>query len=627
MVVRSLTELQNLVKRDPSGYYNEIDQQISHFNSIYDILKSTGSVGTHRQHKDFVELINFLSHCAKLFKKRCAKFPKQLLDLITKHGEKLDPQLRLGVVKALILVRNRDVIGPMFILPSFFQLFCIQDKTLRKLIFFHIVNDIARVNKKRQNLKLNKKLQNYIFSLLKNDNSTVVRKSLGVVMELFRKQVWQDAKTVSVVGECCFSKHSQVLRNGLHFFMGDALPVMEEDTLEQRIKRQVKVNTKRKRKRLIKLARLQEKLEDKKEEQGVTDTHDIQAIRSIDDPQTFAERLFSAVKRSKEKWDIKVLYVGVISRIIAHHQVLLFSFYAFLQNYLTPSQRDVTKLLIYAAQATHRLVPPEVLEPFVKYIADRFVAQRSSPEAIAAGINTIRAICARQPECISADLLQDITLYKKHTDRGVHVAAKSLIHVFQLERPELLHKKDQGKWKHMAYRLEYGEQRVADTVKGVDLLMEARGIKGKPEDLLTTQFLDDDDIEEIRLLRIKQIAEKHQVREDQVELKSDGEQGEELDEDDIKGTTQLAREAHEFRIKNKGNTSTGAKDWRDYMKELGGTGTNEESARHKPFKMTQKAEKVSRKRMRGVREEAQLRGKLANKRKKINTHKIKRRQN
>ena len=42
-------------------------------------------------------------------------------------------------------------------------------------------------------------------------------------------------KTVNVVAEMCFCKHSQVCRNALRFFMGDALPVMMEENLNQKL--------------------------------------------------------------------------------------------------------------------------------------------------------------------------------------------------------------------------------------------------------------------------------------------------------------------------------------------------------------------------------------------------------
>jgi protein SDA1 len=291
------------VKRDPTGYGGEYEEQMNHFASIYDILQTSGTVGNNRQQKEFVELVDFLSHCAKLFKDKSKEFPGQLRKLVLEHGTKLEPVVRTGLVKALILMRNREVIQPMFLFPAFFQLFSIQDKSLRKLLFFHIVNDLARINKHKQNMKLNRKLQNYIFSLLKNESSLMVRKSLGVVCELFRKQVWIDVKTVNVVAEMCFCKHSQVCRAALRFFMGEALPVMMEENLDQKMAKQIKVNTKRKRKRMIKLAKTQQKLEERKEMEEVVDDHDLRAIRSLDDPQTVAERLFSALKKSKEAWE------------------------------------------------------------------------------------------------------------------------------------------------------------------------------------------------------------------------------------------------------------------------------------------------------------------------------------
>ncbi len=39
-------------------------------------------------------------------------------------------------------------------------------------------------------------------------------------MELYRRRVWTDAKTVNVMASACFSRHSGVLRTALQFFVG-----------------------------------------------------------------------------------------------------------------------------------------------------------------------------------------------------------------------------------------------------------------------------------------------------------------------------------------------------------------------------------------------------------------------
>ena len=46
---------------------------------------------------------------------------------------------------------------------------------------------------------------------------------------------------------------------------------------------------------------------------------------------------------------------------------------------------DVTKVLVYLAQACHELVPPELVLPCVRAIIDNFITERNSSEVMAVG--------------------------------------------------------------------------------------------------------------------------------------------------------------------------------------------------------------------------------------------------
>lgn len=46
---------------------------------------------------------------------------------------------------------------------------------------------------------------------------------------------------------------------------------------------------------------------------------------------------------------------------------------------------DVTKMLLFAAQASHELLPPDVLESVVSAIVNNFVTERNSAEVMAVG--------------------------------------------------------------------------------------------------------------------------------------------------------------------------------------------------------------------------------------------------
>lgn len=46
---------------------------------------------------------------------------------------------------------------------------------------------------------------------------------------------------------------------------------------------------------------------------------------------------------------------------------------------------EVTKLLQFIAQASHELIPPDVLEPVLKTLANNFITERNSADVMAIG--------------------------------------------------------------------------------------------------------------------------------------------------------------------------------------------------------------------------------------------------
>lgn len=57
--------------------------------------------------------------------------------------------------RALILMRNKNLLEPTTLLSLFFKLLHCPDKNLRKALESHIMIDIKNVNKKHKNHKLN----------------------------------------------------------------------------------------------------------------------------------------------------------------------------------------------------------------------------------------------------------------------------------------------------------------------------------------------------------------------------------------------------------------------------------------------------------------------------------------
>ena len=183
-----------------------------------------------------------------------------------------------------------------------------------------------------------------------------------------------------------------------------------------------------------------------KKEEGISNEARFAAMTLVNDPQAFAERLFHRLQAGTAlTFDTKMLLIQVLSRVVGLHRLHLMHLYPFLQRYVQPNQRDVTKLLAACATACHELVPPDALEPLLKQLVNQFVHDRARPEVVAVGINTVREICLRCPLVMHADLLQDLAQYKRARDKPVATAARALISLFRELAPGMLEKKDRGK--------------------------------------------------------------------------------------------------------------------------------------------------------------------------------------
>ncbi|KAF7252235.1 hypothetical protein EYD10_01782 [Varanus komodoensis] len=191
-------------------------QQYRHYQSNVEIFRLQPS----KSNKELAELVMFLAQVGHCYPKHLTDFPQQLKELLSYNHTVLDPDLRMTFCKALILMRNKNLIEPTSLLELFFELLRCHDKYLRKTLYTHIVTDIKNINAKHKNNKMNTTLQNFMYTMLQDSNPTAAKMSLDVMIELYRRNIWNDAKTVNVITTTCFSKVTKILVAGLKFFLG-----------------------------------------------------------------------------------------------------------------------------------------------------------------------------------------------------------------------------------------------------------------------------------------------------------------------------------------------------------------------------------------------------------------------
>ncbi|KAB8230082.1 Severe Depolymerization of Actin [Aspergillus alliaceus] len=512
-VEADLPNLQHKIRRDPKSYIEDFRAQHYQYESHREIFMAAPTSATDTGIISLRELIDFVAHVADCYPDITKDFPQQLMDVLTQHHLVLEPELREKIVGSLVLLRKKELLDSATLLQTLFPiLITTPSKTLRALIFQKILMDLRSSNAKTTNHKLNRTMQTVLYNLVTSDRvSSKGLWAIKLIRELWKRQIWSDAKTVEVMKEASLSENEKVIIGGVRFFLGgdQEREDMEDESSDEeaidigKVKHQVGINKKTKKKaRAVERAKATVKRKERKKNQP--HPLNFSALHLLHDPQGFAETLFSKhLQNTKSKLNLeqRLQVLQLVTRLVGLHKLHIMQLYSYFQKYLTPRQPSVTSFLASLAQASHDLVPPDVLEPLVQKIANEFVSEASASLVATAGLNAIREICARQPLAIDETLLQDLVLYRKSKDKGVVMAARGLLGLYRDLNPEMLKRRDRGKEASMGLRSgekkekRFGEETTGG-IEGLELLeqwKEEERKKKRVEKGLPSDAEDDED--------------------------------------------------------------------------------------------------------------------------------------
>lgn len=540
----SLPLLQSQIRRDPQGYEQEYRIQFRSFETT----AQTFHVTPGRPHKHFQELVSFIAHVYPCYPslKEELDFPQILFATLRKEPERIHPSARKVMVAALLALLRRDAIPLMTIMTELFKLFSVEDKELRSLLHGRLLSEISSrtsvVGGKKRMRKtspgsavhvppseMKKRVQEFLMKLLNNPKSTnelVLREVASIVCGMYKRTDWVDDFTVnSMMTALCRCDDSKVSSASLHIFLGEstfAAALLNED---KRIKD----------KKTAKKTKPGESSGDEEEDGSIRkkkkktseEATDFSAIDAIVEPYSFAENL---LKRASgvSSFEYRLLCLRVVCRVVYRRELVLPNLYPFLEKYLFPSNRMVTKILSCLAQSCHPNVPPEEMASVVRHVLNQFVSDHCRPEVITVGLNALRGICERAPLALTRDQLADIVQFRMtKTSKSVSCAARALLNVYRDIHPELLHRNVRGKDASIAVQRGVAKEvpvfgssnHVSTDVDGIDLLA---ALKRKRPDLEDEEAEGDEEEEDDE-------EEKDEEEEDDEE---DDEEDEDYEEED-----------------------------------------------------------------------------------------------
>lgn len=315
-----------------------------------------------------------------------------------------------------------------------------QDKILRRKIQDLIITDLTKINKNHKNTPINKKLQNFCQETMLNDpNKKAARKTLNIMITLYKKKVWNDAKSVNCIATCCYSYDPKIMYAACQFFLteyeeaeNDSSEEEELDDLKNKYKLLGKANNRKTKARKSKLKNLMKSIDRREKRKSKVKTNkDFMPIDLINDPSTFSEKLFQKLKSLRENFKLKLALMRLIGRVLGRHKLFIENFYAFLLNYISPNQNELATIFAALIESLHDMIPPVEIEPIIAKLFDSFISEANPSGYINIGVNALREICERSPYIMTKERLKTIETIRELKDKSVSNAARSLLNLYK----------------------------------------------------------------------------------------------------------------------------------------------------------------------------------------------------
>lgn len=511
-----LQQLQGKIKRQPSLWKAEFSEHLKTFKKSFLNFREDPA----RDNEEVVKYIKFMTHISDVYKKELSFLATEFIDCLEQNYNVLHPNVRFELVQSLRMMRTKKLASATDILPLFFRLFRTKDKALRKYLFTCIIGDLKIVNKKAKATNVNKTLQNFVYNMIKDPQEMAAKKTLQVMVELYKKKIWNDENTVNVIAEAALQKSSKLCMLACKFFLLMDYDEDEESSDDEssdidNVKSKImntRIGAKMSRKKKHNLEKTLKQMRRKKDRKGRVIFHtDFLPIDLVRCPQEYAEKLFYRLRKSNEKLDVKLHMMKFIGRLIGRHKLIMFNFYPFISKYINTHQKELAEFLAMVAESTHINVPHEEVSPLIEKILDNFVNERATPVNMTIALNAIREICARNPNAMNKEQLQYCIAYYKIKNKSVSSAIKSLINLFRDLRPELLEKKQLGKEEALKLRSHPAENMVENTrltsIDGIELLREHEGLDPSVN-IMGQRLLTEKDFKLIKMLKLQKKAEE-----------------------------------------------------------------------------------------------------------------------
>lgn len=441
------------IQKNPEHYADEVAFLVQTFLKEFEKVKRAPG----EKNQQFYMLLDFFSHVFEFYTADLNFLAESYQDLLRNFSEQLDLDLRFKLVHSLVLLARKSHWNELNAIKFFLDVLSVPDKEIRKLLFKSIIQLVTKVDMHGKKSAIHKEILDHFAMKTKDPDATYAKNIYKLLIVLMKKEIWKDAKVANLLSDGTHHEDPSVVSLCCRFFIEnvdhDELDISSDEEQERKATfkegKNAKYNLTHKKKtkaELSRVSRINKKVRKMQGSDKSKENQNFLLIELLYNPLNLCDKIFGKLKSSKIPFKVKLLMMGLMSRLVWRFELIFPNYFLYLHRYLKNNNNELPQVLACLAGACHARTPQNELKPIIQVVLMNFANEAATHEKIVMGVNTLKEISLRCPTVMEEDDIYQICLLRKIKHKTVAGSIRSFINLWRTINVKILKKEYRGRF-------------------------------------------------------------------------------------------------------------------------------------------------------------------------------------
>lgn len=442
------------IQRNPDHYADEVAFLVKTFLNEFEKVKSSPG----EKNEQFYLLLDFFSHVFEYYTADLGFLAESYQDLLRNFSEQLDRDLRFKLVYSLNLLARKGHWHELTAIKFFLDMLAVKDKAVKSLIFKSVLQLVTKIDLKGRKSTVHKELLDHFAQKTRDPDATYAKNIFKLLVTLMKKNIWKDAKVANLLADGTHHDDASIVTLCCRFFIEnvdhDELDISSDEEQERkntfRAGKNAKyglIHKKKSKTELSRVERIKKKVRKlQHSDRNPKENDNFLLIELLYSPLNLCEKIFAKLKSSKLPFKVKLLMMGLLSRLIWRFELIFPNYFLFIHRYIKNNNNELPQVLACLAGACHSRTPISELRPIVQIILLNFANEAAPNDKLAMGVNALKEISLRCPGCMEEDDIYQVCLLRKLKHKAVAGSVRGFINLWRSINVKMLKKDFRGRF-------------------------------------------------------------------------------------------------------------------------------------------------------------------------------------